>query len=168
MTIRPHQLARFIAESPALPRDKDRSEVRVYSTIITGGVLGSFVMTALYVWRLEPSPIKLVADLTHAAGPFALGFALLALAMVPHLVDLLFRPGHLRDKGPRKMAAGAMVVAAVLWGLLANRARPLDLGLIPLTYWATALGYLLVGGAYGYSLNAQLASEQDEKTPAVG
>lgn len=169
MTLHRSQLAAYIAHAPAIPVDKDRSEVRVYATIITAGVFGSFVMTALYLWLIDVSPLRMVATLNHREGPFTAAFVVLALCVVPHLFDLLFRPQKLRHKLPRKIAARSMVFAAVLWGLLATSARPLDMGLIPYTFWAIAIAYLLIGGAYGYSLNAQLASESiNEKTPAVG
>lgn len=169
MTLRPHQIARYIAQAPAVPDDQDRSEVRVYATIITGGVFGSFVMTAIYIWFLAPSLLRTVADLTGYPGTVALCFVVLAACVAPHLLDLMVRPARLREKMPRKIAARSMVFAGVLWGMLATVARPLDVGiLLPLSYWATAAAYLLVGGAYGYSLNAQLASEHDENTSQIG
>lgn len=169
MTLRPSQLARYIAEAPAVPADKDRSEVRVYATIITAGVFGTFLMTALHIWALGPSLLRRVCDMTGHAGLIALAFVALALAVVPHLFDLIARPANLREKLPRKIAARAMVFAGVLWGMLATVARPLDVGvMLPLSYWATAAAYLLVGGAYGYSLNAQLANEHDESKSKIG
>lgn len=168
MTIHRSQLAAYIAHAPAIPADKDRSEVRVYATIITAGVFGSFVFTALFILSGEPNPLRLVAMMRHQQGLFGAAFALLACGVAPHLFDLLFRPHKLRAKHPRKMASASMVAAGMLWGMLATVARPLDLGFIPVIFWATAFAYLLVGGAYGYSLNAQLASEENEKVSTIG
>lgn len=164
----PMTLSAYIAQAPALPADKDRSEVRVYATIVTGCVFVSFVMTAVHA-ALLPSLLHRVAALTPFPNTVAFAFVLLAFGITPHLSDLMVRPGRLRLKWPRKIAAGSMFVAGILWGMLATAARPLEAGAwLPLTYWATAAAYLLVGGAYGYSLNAQLASEHDEKTSQVG
>ena len=168
MRAMPMTLSAYIAQAPALPADKDRSEVRVYATIVTGCACGSFVLTAIYA-ALLPSLLHRVASVTGAPNVVAIAFVLLALGIAPHLSDLMVRPTRLRLKWPRKMAAGSMFGAGILWGLLATAARPLEAGAwLPLTYWATAAAYLLVGGAYGYSLNAQLASEHDEKTSQVG
>lgn len=167
MTFPNSQLPAYIAQAPALPADKDRSEVRVYATIITAGVFLSFVMTAIYLQWLSPSLLHTVAMLGGYSLAYTLAFVLLAGCVAPHLYDLLFRPERLRDKMPRKIAARSMVLAAVLWGLLGNAARPLDVGiLLPITYWVTAWAYLLVGGAYGYSLNAQLGEERANASTA--
>lgn len=170
MTLRPTPgLAAYIAQAPAVPVDKDRSEVRVYATIITAGAFVSFAMTAIWIWFLSPSLLRMVVDLTGHPGLVAFAFVLLGGCMVPHLLDLMFRPARLREKLPRKIAARSMVFAAVLWGMLAHLARPLDVGVfLPLSFWVLALAYMLVGGAYGYSLNAQLASEHDAKKSEVG
>ena len=162
-------LSAYIHQAPAVPADKDRSEVRVYAAIVTGCVFVSFLMTAIYASALMPTLLHRVVSITTFPAIAPLSFMLLSMGVAPHLSDLMVRPWRLRLKWPRKIAAGSMFVAGILWGLLATAARPLDVGAwLPLTYWATAAAYLLVGGAYGYSLNAQLASEHDEKTSQVG
>lgn len=161
-------LPAYVAESPAIPVDKDRSEVRLYATMLTGIVVWSLVKPAFYILTAD-TPLARVAGMIAPPWVIALAFTLAAVALLPHFVSLVFLPKRLGCKLPRKMAAGAMWAAAALWAYIATRAWPLDMGSIPLTYWLSAFGYLLVAGAYGYSLNAQqalekLANEIESKT----
>lgn len=153
----PSSLARYIESAPAIPADKDRSEVRVYATVVTGAAFWSLLTTALYIWTVDDTPLYKVTSLTGHSGICIAVFVGLALMLLPHLVSLLALPEYLGYQLPRKMVAGAMVGAGFVWGYLATLAHPLDLGLLPLTYWASSAGYMLVGGAFGYSLNAQQA-----------
>ena len=167
MTLHPSEAARYIETSPAIPLAKDRSEVRLYATIVTGSATASLFQPAVYLLSDEMSPLLRVGLVTGSPGLIAALFILAAVAMLPHLIALVFLPHSLEDARPRKMATGAMWAAAALWAYLATSAWHLDLGGIRYTYWAAAAGYLLVGGAYGYSLNAQQALEKlaDEIAP---
>lgn len=158
-------LKEYIEHMPAIPRDKDRSEVRVYASIITGATIWSLLQPAVYILWVPSSPLARVCALTGHATVVAVLFLAMVAALLPHLAVLIGLPTHLGSKLPRKMAAGAMVAAGITWGLLATVAAPLDMALVPSTYWVSALGYMLVGGAFGYSLNAQQAQEKDEKQP---
>lgn len=160
MSFHSPDLARYIKQAPAIPADKDRSEVRVYATLLTGAAFWSLVSTAFYIWSVADTPLHKVTSLTGHTGLCVGVFVVLALMLLPHLVSLLALPQYLGYQLPRKMVAGAMVGAGFFWGYLATLAHPLDLGLLPLTYWLSCAGYMLVGGAFGYSLNAQQAIEQ--------
>lgn len=152
-------LSAYLAQAPAIPTDKNRSEVRIYATVITGFMLWSLLQPVFCLFTVADAPLTKIAELIGYPKVIAGLFGLASCAMLPHLVSLLFIPDLLHYKLPRKMAAGAMVGAGILWGLLADRSRAQGFGMIPLTYWVSAAGYMLVGGAFGYSLNAQRAQE---------
>lgn len=163
-----HRLPSYVAQSTAIPYDKDRAEVRMYAAVVSLAATGALLVTAYYALAMRASLLWQVAAKTGHPGVVGALFLAASALMMPHVFDLLFRPDKLSCTLSRKMACGAMVLTAVLWGVLATEAKPLGFGLVPLTYWASAVGYLLVGGAFGYSLNAQqgrqLSYENSSKT----
>lgn len=163
------QLAEYVEQAPAIPVDRDRAEVRIYATIVAGASCWSLVQPAFYILQTD-SPLARVCLLTGAPWLIATIFLTAAAALLPHLFTLVFAPKKLYGVMPRKIAAAAMWVAAALWAYLANKANPLDMGHIAATYWVSSAGYLLVGGALGYSLNAQQALQKlaDEIASQVG
>lgn len=155
------ELREYLENAPAIPAHKDRSEVRVYASIITGSVLWGLLQPVIYILWVPVSTLSKVASLTQHPTVIAALFLVWSVLVLPHLAVLVGAPQRLGVKLPRKMAAGAMWGAGVTWGMLATVAGPLDIALVPWTFWTSAVGYMLVGGAFGYSLNAQQAQEKE-------
>lgn len=166
------ELREYIENAPAIPVHKDRSEVRVYASIITGSMVWGLLQPAIYILWVPASTLGKVAGLTQHPTVIAALFLVWCLLVLPHLAVLVGAPQRLGVKLPRKMACGAMAGAGVTWGMLATVAGPLDIALVPWTFWISAVGYMLVGGAFGYSLNAQQAQEKEAidaaASPEVG
>ena len=165
-----HDVPAYVARAPSLPvgPERDRAEVRLYATIVAGATFWALLRMAYYLGLTRSTTVVQRVAGDHAAV-LAVLFGVAACALIPHICCLVFLPDQLVKRWPRKIAAAGMVGAGVLWAVMATLARELHLGIIPLTYWVSGLGYMLIGGAFGYSLNSQQAQELiNEKQPAAG
>jgi len=178
-------LSKWVEETCALPQNQDKSEVRTLATLVTAGFLVSMAEPLFYLFLVPGSLVARVAGMapTLHAGAVAIapggesllsswlaslpsvnlvavGFLICLLGTLPHLGALIFRPKTLYVTWPRRLAAKCAIGAAVLWIYLAGLATPLDVGAVEWAYGLRAFGSLLVGGAYGVSLNAQQLRER--------
>jgi len=163
----PEQVKRLATRAPSLPRDQDRTEVRILSAIITGFFLFAWLIKpVVYMWTVKGSAIwKAASAASMPNWIIAALFVIAALVTLPHLFMLVFRPDLLHCKLPRKMAGYAAGGAAVLWLYLAvNVLSTRSAGLIWL-YLGNMLSCLAVGYTYGFSVNSQQLRERinDEK-----
>lgn len=163
----PEQVKRLAARAPSLPRDQDRTEVRILSAIITGFFIFAWlVKPVVYMWAVKNSAIwKAASAASMPNWLIATLFLVAAAATLPHLFMLIFRPDLLHCKLPRKMAGYAAGLAAVLWLYLAvNVLSTRSSGLVWL-YLGNMLSCLTVGYTYGFSVNSQQLRERinDEK-----
>lgn len=152
-------LRRWVEDTCALPRNQDKAEVRALAAIVTAGLLVSMAEPLFYLFLVPSSLVSRVAGMAPSVYCVAAAFAVCLLLTLPHLVALLCFPRTLHMAWPRRMAAHGAVGAAVVWLYLASLATPLDLGAVEWAYGLRAMGSLLVGGAYGVSLNAQQLRE---------
>ena len=151
MTLTPADIRRY---ATSLPVGQDRAEVRLMSLVITGGFLFGLLEPVFYILSVPASTLAHVAALS--VPRLIAGLFLAAAAMtLPHFGSLLFFPRLLEKRGPRKWATWGAMLSAVLWAYLGTLAQPLDLNLLPLLYWLNAVGCVIVGGVYGFSLNSQ-------------
>jgi hypothetical protein len=158
---------RLIARARSFPHDQQRTEVRIKSAIITGFFLYAWLLKPVaYMWTVKGSAIWKAA--TAASLPnwvIAAMFVGCAIATLPHLLTLCFKPDWLHCKLPRKMAGFAAGLAAVLWLYLAvNVLSTRSAGLVWM-YLGNVGACLLVGYDYGFSVNSQQLRErvEDEK-----
>lgn len=138
-----------------LPKDQNRTEVRLYAGAFTIIFMALLTFPALVLLTgVEDAPIYRVAALTHY--PHAIGalFLLAALGGFPHLFFLIFYPGN-SCQWPRQLVTGATSLASLTWCYLANLSDPLDMPTVTFIYWIEAFLCGGVGFLYGYSLNAQ-------------
>jgi hypothetical protein len=154
--LRPSELRRYAATAPSLPVNQDRAEVRLLATLLTAGFALFLFEPIFYLLAVPSAPISRVARLAPSHWYVVAAFAACLLATLPHLFDLCFRSQRLGNPCPRRRAALASIGAAVTWLYLAVLAYPLDMGLVvPLAYGMRASGSLVLGLAYGISINAQ-------------
>lgn len=164
MTVLPGELRAYLACHPRLVLDQDFTEARLFALTVTGSFFYAMLEPIFYIMTVESSMIHKCALLTGSPLLVSLIFGFTAVSLLPQIVVLLFFP-HLRTaKLPRRMAAAAAVIAAVMWGLLGTLARPLDAGMLHWIYWANTLGYMIIGGMYAFSLNTQLLNETKSST----
>lgn len=153
-------LSKWVEQTCALPQNQDKSEVRTLATLVTAGFLVSMAEPLFYLFLVPESLVSRVAGMAPSIYLVASAFALCLLGTLPHLFALMFRPQSLSVVWPRRLAAKCAIGAAVLWIYLAGLATPLDVGAVEWAYGLRAFGSLLVGGAYGVSLNAQQLRER--------
>jgi hypothetical protein len=153
-------LSKWVEETCALPQNQDKSEVRTLAALVTAGFLVSMAEPLFYLFLVPESLVARVAGMAPFVYLVAGAFALCLLGTLPHLFALMFRPQSLAVVWPRRLAAKCAIGAAVVWIYLAGLATPLDVGAVEWAYGLRAFGSLLVGGAYGVSLNAQQLRER--------
>lgn len=157
MNISPAQLEYYLRNHwPAtLPINQDRSEVRWGSAVLTMFFMAHLIEPVLYAASVQTSVMYTVARLTGYPILVMGIFVFAALMMVPHLFTLFFLPAKLSCKAPRKMAVGGALIASFTWVYLANLARPLDVGALPLIYLYRAAFDAGLGFVFAVSLNNQ-------------
>lgn len=158
---------RLIERARSFPLDQNRTEVRILSAIITGFFLYAWLLKpVVYMWAVRGSAIwKAATAATLPNWTIATIFIGCAVATLPHLFTLCFKPDWLHCKLPRKMAGFAAGIAAVLWLYLAvNVLSTRSAGLVWL-YLGNVASCLIVGYTYGFSVNSQQLRErvEDEK-----
>lgn len=136
------------------------SEVRTYAAILTLVFVLLTIEPNFYMFYVPVSVLPKVAALAPFFWCVPGWFALCTLAAMPHLIALMFRPESLNVKWPRKFACYAAFGSAVGWLYLANLAVPMDLGSVEWAYLLRATIQIVIGLAYGASLNAQQAKER--------
>ena len=150
----------YIARSTTLPADQNRTEVRLYATLITVGFALSLLEPIFYLFAVPEAMIVRVSSLAPSIWCVAAAFGLCLLATLPHLFILLFMPTSLWERWPRRFAAYATFGSAVCWVYLANLAYPMDVGYLEWAYALRAVGSIIVGLTFGFSVNAQQGREQ--------
>lgn len=136
------------------------TEVRVYAAILTLVFVLLNVEPNFYIFYVPVSVLPKVAVLAPAFWCVPAWFGLCTVVALPHLVALLFFPDSLNVKWPRKFAGYAAFASAIGWLYLANLAVPMDLGHVEWAYSLRALIQIMIGLAYGASINAQQARER--------
>lgn len=152
-------LRAYIRHAASLPEDQNKAEVRLYAALITVGFALSLIEPIFYLYAVPQAMVFRVASLAPSAWCVAASFGLCLVAMVPHMMSLLFCPETLHKRWPRRFAAYATFGSAVTWLYLANLALPMDAGRLEWAYALRAIGSIVVGVTYGYSLNAQQGRE---------
>lgn len=155
------ELRHWLATAPALPVDQDHTEVRLYALGLQ--CLASYWLFLSPLLQLLYVPGSILSRVAALTLPYSVTvwFALAFVAMLPHIITLVFLPHKLGHELPRKMAGYAAFGAAVLWGRLGTLAIPLDAGLLPWLYWVNAGACVMVALLCGFSVNAQQLREQD-------
>lgn len=153
-------LGEWVKQTCALPQNQDKAEVRTLATLVTAGFLGSLIEPLVYLFFVPASLISRVAGMAPSEFLVASAFSVALVCTVPHLLALLFVPKKLAVEWPRKLATFGAFLAAVAWLYLVALAMPMDVGLVEWAYGARVACSLLVGGAYGVSLNAQHLRQQ--------
>lgn len=144
---------------PILPRNQDRTEVRILAAIVTGGFGYFMAEPVMYAWSVDTS---LLLKVTFLAGHPTLVLLLMALCvalLVPHFVSLLVLPRFLDCRAPRLMAFAGALGACVIWFYLADLARPLDVGPLPYLYLGRSFANLVMAAVFAFSLNSQQLRE---------
>lgn len=138
------------------PAQQDRLEVRLLTLYLTWSFINDLAGPITYVFGLAPSLLYQVAAISH--GPWFIGGAfILALVLaLPHAIALVFFPGTLHMRLPRRLATAAACLVMVTWGYLAVQSLRLDVGLLHWLYLRQAIESGALGFLYAVSLNAQL------------
>lgn len=157
-------LREFIAHSSAVPVDQNRAEVRIYAALTTAGFMLSMLEPLFYLLTVPEAMIVRVASVAPSMWCVFAAFSLCLAATVPHLFALLFQPHSLGNRWPRRFAAYGTFGSAVTWLYLANLAYPMDVGGLEWAYALRALGSMLVGLTYGFSVNADQGREALDAT----
>ena len=140
----------------SLPRNQDRTEVRIYASMLTIGLALMLCEPILYLLAVPDAPIATVAQLVHPTSWLVVAVYGVALAAVlPHLVILCLMPSRLPLRWPRQWAGWAAYAACCMWIFLAYKAYPLDYGLLWAAYLVRALCSMSLAFAFGFSVNAQ-------------
>lgn len=150
------QARAYAQRAPSLPANQDRSEVRVYATLITIGLALLLCEPIFYLLTVPDALISRVSQLAYP-GPWvvAMVYGVALLGVVPHLGALCFAPRTLGAKWPRRAAGAAAWLAGFMWVYLAWKAYPLDYGLLWVAYAIRGIGSVSIAVAFGVSLNAQ-------------
>lgn len=153
-------LRRYAAFSPSLPANQDKSEVRIYAALLTA-VAGYFLaLEPVFVLLTVPqSPMFRIASTAPSVWCVVTAYLVCCLGLIPHLISLVFTPKSLSKRWPRSLAAKSSFGAAVTWLYMANLSLPLDYGSIEWAYGLRALGSVMLGFSYGFSVNAQQGRE---------
>lgn len=152
-------LRRYVANAESVPKDQNKTEVRLYAALTTVGFMLLLIEPIFYLLKVPGSVVLRVASLTPSIWCVATPFILALLMTLPHLAALAFWPDQLWRRWPRRFSAYAAFLAAVTWIYLANLAMPLDAGAVEWAYVIRALGSIVIGLTYGFSLNAQLGRD---------
>ena len=148
-------LREWVAKTCALPQNQDKAEVRTLASLVTAGFLFSLIEPLVYLFFVPASLVSRVAGMAPFQYVISIAFGAALVMTIPHLLALLFTPKKLYVEWPRRLATYGALLAAVTWLYLVALAVPLDVGLVEYAYGARVVGSLVVGGAYGVSLNAQ-------------
>jgi hypothetical protein len=149
----------YVEHAVSLPRDQNKAEVRIYAALTTIGFILLLVEPVFYLYFVPEAMISKVARLAPSIWCITLAFVLCLIATLPHLCALVFRPDLLGNKWPRRFAAYATFGAAVTWLFLASLALPMDAGGLEWAYALRAVGSIVIGLTYGFSINAQQGRE---------
>lgn len=149
----------FIAHSTSVPADQNRAEVRIYAALTTAGFMLSMLEPLFYLLTVPGALIVRVSSLAPSMWCVFAAFSLCLCATLPHLFALMFRPHTLGRRWPRRFAAYGTFGSAVTWIYLANLAYPMDVGGLEWAYFLRAVGSILVGLTYGFSVNADQGRE---------
>lgn len=149
----------YVEQAVSLPKDQNKAEVRIYAALTTIGFILLLVEPIFYLYTVPEAMITKVARLAPSVWCVSVAFLTCLLATLPHLVILIFRPDLLGNKWPRRFAAYATFGSAVTWLFLANLALPLDVGGLEWAYALRAVGSIVIGLTYGFSINAQQGRE---------
>ncbi|MDO9357855.1 MAG: hypothetical protein Q7T70_02535 [Polaromonas sp.] len=140
----------------SLPADQDRTEVRIYATMLTVGLALMLCEPIFCLLTVPDSLISTVSRLVQPSHWIVAGvFGLALAAVLPHLFMLCVMPGHLSARWPRQCAGWAAFVAGCMWIFLALKAAPLDYGGLWAAFVVRALCSVSLAFAFGFSVNAQ-------------
>lgn len=161
MTLSPEGLPDYLAANPRLVEDQNSTEAHLFSLMVTGAFAYNMWEPAWYLLSIPTSAIYKVAILSGGPWFIATLFTLTGLCMLPKLLVDLCAPKYRECRMPRLLAVGSAIIASFTWWLLAWMARPLDVGAgqLHFIYGANAIGYMLLAGVYGKSLNVQQINE---------
>lgn len=157
-------LREYIAHARTVPADQNRAEVRIYAALTTAGFMLSMLEPMFYLLTVPEAMIARVASLAPSTWCVFAAFALCLCATVPHMFTLMFQPQSLGKRWPRRFAAYGTFGSAVTWIVLANLAYPMDVGGLEWAYFLRAVGSILVGLTYGFSVNADQGREALDAT----
>ncbi|CAA2107610.1 hypothetical protein [Variovorax paradoxus] len=150
----------------SLPRDQDRTEVRIYATMLTVGLALMLCEPIFYLLTVPDSLISTVSKLVQPSHWIVVGvYGFSLLAVLPHLFMLCVMPGRLSLRWPRQCAGWAAYAACCMWIFLAYKAYPLDYGLLWAAYLVRALCSVSLAFAFGFSVNAQDLRDYAAKEP---
>jgi hypothetical protein len=160
MTPLVHDIRDYIAHAASLPSDQNKAEVRIYAALLTIAFI-SFLMgePLIYLLSVPDAMIIRVASLAPSQWSIVAAFAICLFVTIPHLCSLLFAPGSLSSRWPRRFATYGGIGCAVTWIYLGNLAIPLDTGSLEIGYFLRSAFSLLMAGAYAFSMNAQQGRE---------
>lgn len=161
-------MRRYVANAASMPKDQNKTEVRIYAALTTVGFMLLLIEPIFYLFKVPGSVVLRVASLTPSIWCVAAPFVLSMIMTLPHLVALVFCPDQLWRRWPRRFSAYAAFLAAVTWIYLANLAMPIDAGAVEWAYVIRALGSIVIGLTYGFSLNAQQGRDLLRATHAAG
>lgn len=148
-------LRAYVAQASSVPANQNKTEVRIYAALTTVGFMLLLVEPIFYLYKVPGSIVSQVSSLAPSVWCIVACFGICLGMTIPHLFALLFRPDQLWRKWPRRFAAYAALGAAVTWIYLANLAMPLDAGAVEWAYAIRALGSMVIGLTYAFSVNAQ-------------
>lgn len=139
----------------------DKMSVRLMTAAFVAIIFGQLAEPATYILFIEDSLTYRVARIIPWGGNTLVGvmFYVCALACLPHLFALIFKPERLRRKGPRKLMTTAGCCGALLWFMMAMTASPLDYDYLSWVFVFRGSVDLLAGVLFAVSLNAQRAAE---------
>lgn len=150
-------LMRGLDASPIpTPEQQDHLEVRLLTMYLTWAFINNLVGPITYVYGLAPSLLHQVAAMSHGSWLVGALFVSALLLALPHAVALLFLPGTMALRWPRKLATLAAVIVTLTWCYLGVLALPLDVGPLSWLYFRQGLESIGLAFLYAISLNAQL------------
>lgn len=144
--------------STAIPtaEQQDRLEVRLLTLYMTCAFINDLVGPITYIYKLSPSLLYKVASLSHGSWLVGAMFVAALVLALPHAIALIFFPGSLAKRWPRKLATIAAALVTLTWAYLAILAFPLDAGPLVWLYLRQAVESGGLAFLYAISLNAQL------------
>lgn len=146
----------YARRAPSLPANADRSEVRVYATLITTGLALLLCEPIFYLLTVPDALLSRVAQLASPGAWIVVAvYGIALLGVLPHLVSLCFAPRTLSWRWPRCVAGVSAWLAGFMWVYLAWKSYPLDYGLLWVAYAIRGVGSVSIAIAFGVSLNAQ-------------
>jgi len=162
MTIHPSQLLKFLGKSRAAELGSDKNEVRSLSFVVFALFFYQLMEPGIDIAFIHESLTRRVTIQSHMSAAMGVAFFATALMLLPHLANLTFFPKRLSQRLPRKLAAIAAMIGAVLWAVLGFLAWPLHYDWLSGVYLVRSAVDLYLGVLLGISLNAQQAREAYE------